>query len=631
LWDSVGETINYAVNHQRTTDVYTAAITLTDGDDYGWGGREDGSTVYCPGSEVGTSYNTCTWGTLNGLKWGDTPFEFVNQGPNNKDDVMRVGGDGASDDGSWLDLGDETRTGLIHAPIPVYTVGLGISPHEEDPLNPTIGSNYKFTSEYDLREIASTTNADYYYAPDSSTLDSIFQDIFQQVEQEAQASTRSGPTRGVGPWTDGDEVPRNKYIHTSVVDLQYADEAELSFKHKYNLKVGSNGGVVMIGTDSDGDGSWDFKYIQPDQPYTGNFLTSAWDTMLDSYGNKMRWCWNGLSGGGSLDWDHVTVDLSDFLGEEVIVAFVYFHLTGGTGYGWVLDDVNIRISTEDSNPNKDLSVDSWTLKAGTPGIGSYSGSHAWYIGDPNNGGDLKPGVDNSLYTRQIDLTNARGAILEAMFRFNIDTDPGRPPDGFRVEISSDNKKTWVPLNLGVRAAWGLSGSELDEEDGIPDDDKSYTGLDLEGNGNNWVPAGTLTRLNCDLAAFTGNVVNIRFRVTTNTDENHYADPESDLGIYIDDVFVYGTSLASSRNGGDVRSTIEKKQEQGLSSEKEDLYAEEPEADDDLRVTGKDIPERPLSEEKAFSFGTGSVLLLAGIFIAAAPAAFLLLHRRRRNL
>ncbi|MFO8052270.1 MAG: VWA domain-containing protein, partial [Thermoplasmatota archaeon] len=140
LWDSVGETINYAVNHQRTTDVYTAAITLTDGDDYGSWGREDGSTVYCPGSEVGTSYDTCTWGAPTGLKWDDVDLDFRNQGTYNGDDVIRVGGGGASIDGSWLNLWDETRTGLIHAPIPVYTVGLGISPHEEDPLNPTIGS-----------------------------------------------------------------------------------------------------------------------------------------------------------------------------------------------------------------------------------------------------------------------------------------------------------------------------------------------------------------------------------------------------------------------------------------------------------------------------------------------------------
>lgn len=557
LWDSIGETINYAVSNQRTTNVYTAAITLTDGDDYGRFGREDGSTVYCPGSEPSTWYGSHTWGHNLGLRWGDDSLEFRNQGSWNGQDVIRVGGQSASISGSWMDLRDSTRTGLLYSPIPLYTIGLGITPHENDPLNPIIGKDYWFTSEYDLWQIAETSKGEYYYAPDSSTLGKIFEDIFQQVEQEAQASTRGGeePSRAAGLWTDGEELARNKYMHTNIVDLQYADEATLSFNHKYNMKVGSNGGVILIGTDTDGDGTWSFKYVQPDQPYTGNFLTSAWDLMLDDHGNKMRWCWNGLSGGGSLDWDHVTVDLEDFLGEEVIIAFVYYYLTGGTGYGWVIDDVDLKITTGDTNPNKDLSVDSWTLQNVTdvgslPGVGSYSGYNAWFIGDPNNGGDLKPGVDNSLYTRQIDLTNARSATLQAMLRFNIDTDPGRPPDGFRVEVSTDNKQTWVPLNLGVRSSWGVSGTEADLDDGVANDTKSYTGLVMDGNLNNWVPAYTLTRLSTDLGSFTGSVINIRFRVITNTDATHYANISKDLGIYIDDVFVYGSSLLSTRSGND---------------------------------------------------------------------------------
>ncbi len=553
LWDGIGEVINYVLTNQRTSNVYTSIISLTDGDDFGKFEREDGSTVYCPGSERSTYYGSHTWGNALGLKWGDSSIDFRNQGSANGDDILRVGGEGGVPlTGSWLDLQDSTRTGLLYSPIPVFTVGLGISPHEADPLNPTIGTNYFFTTEYDLWRVAETSKGEYYYASDSTILGKIFQEIFNQVEQNAQSSTRGEPSRAAGLWTDGNEVASNKYMHTSIVDLKYADTAILSFNHKYNMKVGSNGGVILIGTDTDGDGSWDFEYVQPDQAYTGNFLTSQWDNLKDSYGNRMRWCWNGLSGGGSLGWDHVTVDLEEFLGEEVIVAFIYYYLGGGTGYGWMIDDVDIKISTFDTNLDKGLSVDSWTLQnvtdvGSTRGVGSYSGYNSWFIGDPNNGGDLKPGVDNSLYTRQIDLTNTREATLEAQLRFNIDTDPGRPPDGFRVEVSIDNKQTWVPLNLGVRSSWGVSGTEADADDGIPDDQKSYTGLDLEGNGNNWVPANTLTRLSTNLDSFTGNVINIRFRVITNTDLTHYADPNEDLGIYIDDVFVYGSSLHATRS------------------------------------------------------------------------------------
>ncbi|MFW3145810.1 MAG: VWA domain-containing protein [Thermoplasmatota archaeon] len=552
LWDAIGNAINYAQTNKRTTNVYTSIISMTDGDDYGRFGREDGSTEYCPGSEPGTHFSKFTWGTNLGLRWGDPDYDFDRQDGMNGHDVIRVGGDGATMMGTWLDLWDETRTGLIYSPIPTYTVGLGIIPHEENPLAPSIGSLYYMTSEYDLRKIAETSDAEYLYTSTSGELDKIFQYIFQQVEQEAQASTRAGePTRKVGPWTDGDEVSRDKWMHTSIVDLSDADSAQLSFKHKYNMKVGSNGGIILVGTFDEFLGLWQWEYIQPDQPYTGNYLVEAWDFLIDDFGQKMRWCYNGLSGGGTLDWDHVTVDLDKYVGEEIIVAFYYIYLDGGTGYGWMVDDVSIKMSTDDDNPGKDMSTDGWRLlETALPGVESYSGTHAWWVGDMAVGGDLLTGVDNSLYTRQIDLTNARTATLRAMLRFNIATAAGRPPDGFRIEVSIDNKETWIPLNLGVRASWGVSGTEDDASDGIDGDKKSYTGLDVDGNGNNWVPAYTLTRVNTNLKAFTGNVINLRFRLVTNTNPTHYADPNQFMGVYIDDVFIFGESLESTRGEGE---------------------------------------------------------------------------------
>ncbi len=287
-------------------------------------------------------------------------------------------------------------------------------------------------------------------------------------------------------------------------------------------------------------------------------------------------------------------------------------------------------------------MDSWTLKeADVPGVDSYSGNHSWFIGDPNNGDDLRPGVDNSLYTRQIDLTNARAATLEAMLRFNIDTAPGRPPDGFRVEVSTDNKETWVPLNLGVRAAWGVSGTEPDEDDGIPGDGKSYTGLDLDGNGNNWVPANSLTRLSTNLAAFTGNVINIRFRVVTNTDATHYADAASDMGIYIDDVFIYGSSLVSTRSSGkDIKDDA--KEETGMMWPEIDITESilqtnsDPVPDEENIVT---TPSMDQNDPVQASIHTGSgneaipagLILMISSMIAALPVVFVLWSRRRREL
>ncbi len=348
-------------------------------------------------------------------------------------------------------------------------------------------------------------------------------------------------------WDDGVSEARDKYIETKTIDLRYVDEAELSFEHKYNMKIGSNGGVIMIGTSDFVGGPFTYKYSQPDQPYTGNILISAWETTLDDHGTPMKWCFNGISSSGTMDWDKITVDLTEFSGKYVRVKFQYLFNQGGTGYGWIIDDVHVTITSDRVDSSKYLTDDAWKLiKASTPGIESHSGSHSWYAGDPAySGGDLKDGVDNSLYTRNIDLTNARSATLSAYFRFNLDQTPGRPPDGFRVEVSSDGGNTWMAINLGVRSSWSVSGVLNDASDGIMDG-KSFSGIDA---GNNWVEAGSLTRLITNLNGFTGNVITIRFRVVTDTDPDHFDATEAATfrGFYVDDVIVYGESLESSRS------------------------------------------------------------------------------------
>ena len=108
--------------------------------------------------------------------------------------------------------------------------------------------------------------------------------------------------------------------------------------------------------------------------------------------------------------------------------------------------------------------------------------------------------------------------------------------------------TWTAINLGVRAAWGVSGNESDIQDG-QFDGKSYTGLDP--NGDRWVKADTLTRLNCDISGWTGKVILIRFRLVTASDDNPYfGDKHCEWygpgaafgGFYVDDITVTGYSL-----------------------------------------------------------------------------------------
>jgi len=349
----------------------------------------------------------------------------------------------------------------------------------------------------------------------------------------------------LNPWSDGSTVNSEKYLETNPIDLRYVDEATLSFYQKYNLKVGSNGGVLLIGTADDPShpsGSYTYRYIQPNQPYTGNTHVDYWDVNTDDYGTPMRWCWNGKSAGGTMDWEYISVDLSRFSGNWIKVKFLYIYNYGGTGFGWIIDDVEVKVTSYPHSPDKNDTIDNWNLVTTTNYRGEQTTS--WYCGDPvNHDDDFKDGLDNSLYTRPIDLTNARTAILDGMFKFNIQEAPGRPPDGFRVEVSTDNGESWIPLSLGVRTSWGVSGTETDAEDNIPGDGRSFTGID---SGDNWVHAGSLTRLITNLNGFIGNTIILRFRMVTNTDGRHYEENDMFKGFYIDDVKIYGESLEGTR-------------------------------------------------------------------------------------
>jgi hypothetical protein len=214
---------------------------------------------------------------------------------------------------------------------------------------------------------------------------------------------------------------------------------------------------------------------------------------------------------------------------------------GGTGGGWWVDDVEVKVTRDDALAVTTETRDQWQLTSSA----AHSGLYSWWNGNPSTN-YLTGGIDNSLTTRSIDMINARNATLSAYFRFNINSESGLPPDGFRIEISSDNGINWKAVNLGVRSAWGVSGNDGDGSDGVPGDGKSYTGIN---SGANWVEAGSLTRLNCDLSGWAGKVIKMRFRVITASDSNpfygnaHYQSPTAGFGgFFVDDVIIHGFSL-----------------------------------------------------------------------------------------
>ncbi|MFP4051624.1 MAG: hypothetical protein ACLFVB_07800, partial [Thermoplasmata archaeon] len=320
---------------------------------------------------------------------------------------------------------------------------------------------------------------------------------------------------------------------TPEIDIEDMDSAYLTFWHKYKLLNGVNGGFIELNyTENNVWQGW--KYVKPSiGPYSGNLYLGG-DLPKDDHDKEIHWCWNGRSADGTLDWEYVRVNLFRHLpddAEKLKVRF-YYKQYGGSNEpgGWLIDDVGITASRKGDSYYDDIpeeQMDVWHY------VNETDNNKAWWNGI-NYGTDdeqFRGGIDNRLISSGIDLTNARTAKLSADFKFNINERSGRPPDGFRVEITTDNGITWESINLGSRAASGYSG-----------DDSLYP-----ENDNGWVSAKTgnnsLNRLLLDLSDFSGETIMIRFRVVTNNVQNHYEDLSADYGgLYLDNVIISGVTL-----------------------------------------------------------------------------------------
>lgn len=565
IWITIGEAVTAAKTMGR--EGKTAVIVLSDGQDYQGDDTNIGDPPSYPSDYNGLEYGSaveskneptepgwCPWGNWSTLAkypihWGK--YFGTTSSP-----------------GYWfkVDFASPTKGdwayGLLNAPLPVYTIGLSLetatnrSGDINEPafinistvsFNDRHGDVYEGseglesgTPEYNLYRIAKTSGAKYFYSPSADQL----ADIFGRIAKEITATLARSSSRAT------DIGIETKYALTGEFNLVGMDSAKLTFYHKYNLYLGYNGGIVRVGTVNE-SGGWEYKYVQPTQLYNSNLFLKR--TEFDDFGTPMLWCWNGISGAGLFDWEYAEFDLAQFIGQpRVRINFTLVLYGGGAGGGWWLDDVEVRVSRANTNPITSVSRDQWewTDRA------SHSGDFSWWNHNATTN-NLTGGIDNSLMTRKIDLTKARNATLTAYLRFNINASTGRPPDGFRVEVSSDNGLIWKPINLGVRAAWGVSGTESDAADGIPNDGRSPTGLDPDGD--NWVEAGTLSRLSTDLSGWRGSVIKVRFRIVTTTgpnpfwDANHYEDANAGFGgVFVDDVIIYGESIEAEAEN--VRST-----------------------------------------------------------------------------
>jgi hypothetical protein len=174
IWDTIGEATQYAISNPSVNN--PVVIAMTDGNDDIYvttGDEETASTTYCPGADVSTG---CTWATATpgGCIWNSVTTHYTN--------IQRL----------WTPAGplttltwvDSYRTGLIKSPILTYTIGLVPAPQGYNSTNtssyiPVTDPNYKYTTEYDLWHIATTTSAgtvtgEYFFVDKPSDLPDIY-------------------------------------------------------------------------------------------------------------------------------------------------------------------------------------------------------------------------------------------------------------------------------------------------------------------------------------------------------------------------------------------------------------------------------------------------------------------------
>ena len=573
MWDGTGgayrDVMNKRLEDEHAATLTPAVVTLGAGADKSAalhaanpGQWETGSKAWAPWHAMEDEYGfpERDYGDgPDGSRFGKYRFSSDYVGPHEPGDWTEVG------DHPGFDIG--RRRGLLDAPIPIFTIGLGLEHNpslddedvDEVDWNPAPNfdsagdENYLIeridddkrtweagTVEYNLWRIANTSEAEYFYAPDPGDLEDIFDTIGflltgpQNLTSVPPSNTIMGTDDEQLTEEEEEEIPNvDKYAVTPALDLTNTSEAWLTFMHKYRLIQGVNGAYIEIGyhdpmNSTRADGMM-WRYIKPTVgPYTGNLLLQV-DLPEDSFGNEIKWCWNGKSAAGTMQWEFVRLNLlrdeyqiPDEKLDTVRVRFYYKQYGGGLRPGgWLIDDVSVVVTREGNLPGNihEGTHDVWHLEDGVVGSDGVSTSRAWRNADPNDGWFQK-GIDNRLVTSSIDLTNARTANFTADFKFNINSDSGSPPDGFRVEITTDGGRNWEAINVGLRTASGISGSPAT---------------------NNWTTAGELSKLNIDLSDYSGNIVRMRFRVFTNANEAYapYEDDNTDGGLYIDNVIVHG--------------------------------------------------------------------------------------------
>ena len=194
----------------------------------------------------------------------------------------------------------------------------------------------------------------------------------------------------------------------------------LRFWHWYSFSSGDNG-RVQISTDNG----------------------ATWQTISPIYENT-----------GSNTWSQPYLDLSDYGGSSIIIAF-YFHSQqvgsfGNVSSGWYLDDVGVVTGPVTFNNPEDFEsgIGDWNAERGTWEVGiPTSGPGGAYLGQfcagTNIQGNYSEPVDSRLTSPPFVVPSAsENPRLRFYHWFNFASG-----DYGQVQVSADNGITWQPISI----------------------------------------------------------------------------------------------------------------------------------------------------------------------------------------
>ncbi|GEM_PF-1093492 len=149
-----------------------------------------------------------------------------------------------------------------------------------------------------------------------------------------------GAAVGEQSWDWGNEtyeqVGDDSWLVSPTIDLTEAESAEFSFQHWRDMEPEWDGGTLLISTDGE-----EFGLIDDPEPGYDGELNEGFDNPME--GLPAWW--------GSEDWEEVTVDLDEYAGETVNIAWIAStHDWDEWDGGWRIDDIEMTVEIERDEP-----------------------------------------------------------------------------------------------------------------------------------------------------------------------------------------------------------------------------------------------------------------------------------------